>query len=55
MAGEFTKQEAIKTEEAIAALFKALSYKKRKAHLEHMSDIFLFLAAAKEIAPEEKK
>ena len=51
--GEFTKVEAAETEKAVDEMFKALSKPKQAEFLGHLNDIFLFLAAAKKVAPDE--
>ena len=51
--GEFTKEEATATEEAVDEMFKALSKAKQMDFLGHLNDIFLFLQAAKQKAPPE--
>ena len=53
--GEFTKQEAQATEEAVNEIFDALPKSKRLNFIGHLNDVLLFLAAAKEHAPEETK
>lgn len=52
--GEFTKEEATATEEAVSELFDALSKAKKGEFLGHLNDISLFLSAAKKAAPSEK-
>jgi len=51
--GEFTKQEATRTEEAVNELFEAIPKSRRFNYIGHLNDIFLFLAAAKKAAPDE--
>lgn len=53
--GEFTKEEATATIEAIDELFKALPKSKQPQYFGHLNDISLFLEAAKRVAPAEKK
>ncbi len=53
--GEFTKQEAEATREAVEQMFNALPKAKRLGYIGHLNDILLFLAAAKRAAPEEAK
>lgn len=53
--GDFTKEEAVATEEAVNEIYKALSRPKQMDFIGHLNDIFLFLGAAKKAAPEEKK
>jgi hypothetical protein len=51
--GQFTKQEAEATKEAVDELFSALPRAKKAEFLGHLNDIALFLEAAKRAAPEE--
>ncbi len=51
--GEFTKQEATETEKAVGELFEALSKAKQREYLGHLNNIYLFLTAAKNAAPDE--
>ena len=51
--GEFTKEEATQTEEDFAEVFRSLSKKKQAEFFGHANDIFLFLDAAKKVAPSE--
>ena len=53
--GEFTKEEAQATVEAVQEIVEGLSKKKKIEFIGHFNDIFLFLEAAKRIAPEETK
>lgn len=53
--GEFTKEEATATEEAFEEVFAALPKTKQRAFIGHANDIYRFLNAAKEAAPEEGK
>lgn len=53
--GDFTKEEAIETEKAVDELFKAIPKRKRLNYLGHLNDILLFVAAAREAAPDEMK
>ena len=54
--GEFTKQEAQATIEAVDDLLKTAIAKKRVPEfIGHFNDIFLFLEAAKRAAPDETK
>jgi len=50
--GEFTKEEATIIEETFTEVFKALSKAKQRDFLGHANDIYLFLTAAKNAAPE---
>ncbi len=49
--GEFTKEEAKATIEALDELFNALPRSKQPAFLGHLNDISLFLEAAQVAAP----
>lgn len=51
--GEFTKEEAQATIEAVDEVMKALPKRKVGEYLGHFNDIFLFLEAAKKAAPEK--
>ena len=51
--GEFTKEEAQATIEAVDEMFKALPMRKQRDYLGHANDIFLFLAACKKNCPEK--
>jgi len=53
--GEFTKEEAQETIEAVKEIAGGLSKKKKIDFIGHFNDIFLFLEAAKRAAPEESK
>jgi hypothetical protein len=53
--GEFTKEEATATEEAVNEIMKAMPKTKCADFFGHFNDIFLFLRAAKKAAPSEKK
>lgn len=53
--GEFTKEECDATVTAVTEVFKALPKAKQRDFIGHMNDIYLFISAAKAIAPEEKK
>jgi hypothetical protein len=53
--GEFTKQEAVETEKALKEVMEAFPKKQFMEFVGHFNDIFLFIAAAKKAAPEEKK
>lgn len=52
--GEFTKEEAKQTIQAVKELFEALPKSKRAEFIGHLNDIFLFLAAAEAAASPEK-
>ncbi len=51
--GDFTKEEATATEEAVKEMFDALPKRKQMDYLGHLNDIYLFLGAAKKAAPAE--
>ena len=51
--GEFTKEEAEETEQSVKEIFAAIPKGKKTGYIGHLNDIYLFLAAAKEAAPEE--
>lgn len=53
--GEFTKEEAKATKEAVEEVMKAFPKSKAGEFLGHFNDIMLFLNAAEKAAPEEKK
>lgn len=53
--GDFTKEEAQQTIEAVDEIMKALSKPKLREFIGHFNDIFLFLESAKKNAPEEKE
>lgn len=53
--GEFTKEEATETEKALEELMKAIPKSKLPEFIGHFNDIFLFLSAAKKVAPNETK
>lgn len=50
--GEFTKQEAEETKTAVDEIFKAIPKTKQINFIGHLNDIFLFLEAAKRVAPD---
>ena len=52
--GEFTKEEADATKEAVEEMFKGLTKSKQGEFFGHLNDIFLFIEAAKRVAPAEK-
>ena len=52
--GQFTKEEAKATEEALNEVMKAFPKKKVGEFIGHFNDIFLFVAAAGRAAPSEK-
>ena len=52
--GDFTRAEAMETEEAFKEVFEALPKRKQMEFIGHANDIYIFLAAAKRAAPERK-
>lgn len=52
--GEFTKEEAQETIEAIQEVMDGMPKKKKMEYIGHFNDIFLFLDAAKRAAPPEE-
>ena len=53
--GQFTKQEAEQTKQAVLELYDALPRSKRQVFLGHLNDILLFLNAAGQNAPDESE
>lgn len=53
--GEFTKEEAQATIEAVDDMFNGFTRAKKINYLGHLNDILLFLEAAKKQAPTEAK
>lgn len=53
--GEFTKQEADDTKQAFDEVFAALPKSRKGEFIGHANDIWLFLAAAKKVAPDESE
>ncbi|MEN6367646.1 MAG: hypothetical protein ABFC88_12600 [Thermoguttaceae bacterium] len=51
--GDFTKQEARQTLEAVDEMFKALPKSKQMNYLGHLNDICLFLGACIKNCPDE--
>ncbi len=51
--GDFTKEEATATVEAVSEMHAALPKTKQMDYLGHLNDILLFLSAAKKVAPKE--
>lgn len=51
--GEFTKEEAEETRKTFAEVYSALTKNKQVHFIGHANDIYLFLAAAQEAAPEQ--
>lgn len=50
--GEFTKEEAQATREAVNEMFNAFSKPKKMEFFGHLNDVLLFLSAAEKVAPE---
>ena len=50
--GDFTKEEAQSTEDAFKEVFETLSRRKKMEFFGHANDIYLFLQAAKDAAPD---
>jgi hypothetical protein len=50
--GEFTKEEAQATIEAVEEIVQGMSKRKKVDYIGHLNDIYLFLEAAKRAAPE---
>ena len=53
--GEFTKEEGVATREAVDEIMKAMPKSKVMDFVGHFNDIFLFLNAAIEAAPNESE
>jgi len=53
--GEFTRQEAKATQEAVQEMWEALTKKKQFEFFGHLNDILLFLDAARIHAPNEQQ
>jgi len=53
--GQFTKEEAAETVKAVKELAEAIPNSKRIGYIGHLNDIYLFLRAAENCAPSEKK
>lgn len=51
--GQFTKQEAEETEKSVKEVMDAMPKSKKMDFIGHFNDIFLFLAAAKNAAPDK--
>ncbi len=49
--GQFTKEEAKATKEALDELFEAIPKSKRIGYIGHLNDIALFIEAASRAAP----
>jgi len=50
--GQFTKEEAAETVNAVEELFDAVPKSRRPHFVGHLNDILLFLDAAKKAAPD---
>ncbi|MCK5641672.1 MAG: hypothetical protein KAJ19_12800 [Gammaproteobacteria bacterium] len=50
--GEFTKEEVDRTKTAVEEVFRALPDEKKTDYVVQLSNIFFFLAIAREAAPE---
>lgn len=55
MQGQFTKEEAKATKEAVDEMFKAIPKRQQMDFIGHLNDTFLFLEAAFREAPNEVK
>lgn len=53
--GDWTKEEAQATIDAVDEVMKGMSKKKSIDFIGHFNDIFLFLNTAKEHAPDKKE
>lgn len=53
--GEFTKEEADRTKEAVEDMFKGIPKTRQMNYIGHLNDILLFVEAAKKNAPNEVK
>lgn len=51
--GQFTKQEAAATREAVQEMFDAFSRPKKMEYIGHLNDVLLFISAAAAVAPDE--
>ena len=51
----FTKEECTSCEEALNEIMKAMPKSKVTEFIGHFNDLFLFLTAAKAVAPNEEK
>lgn len=49
--GEFTKDEAKATREAVNEMFEAIPESERMEYIGHLNDVLLFLEAAESYAP----
>ena len=53
--GEFTKQEARASREALDEIMNGIPKTKAAEFVGHFNDLFLFISAAEREAPEEEK
>ena len=53
--GQFTKEEADATNEAVNEVMKAMPKTMWAEFIGHFNDIFLFISAAKKAAPNESE
>jgi len=53
--GEFTKEEARATLDAVCEIFAALPQVKRAKFIGHLNDVCLFIEAAKQAAPGKEE
>lgn len=51
--GQFTKQEAAATREAVSEMFEAIPKSKRVGFIGHLNDVLLFIGVAEKAAPSE--
>ena len=49
--GDFTREEAKATRDAIDEMFRALSKPKQREFLGHLNDVLLFIRAAEQTMP----
>jgi hypothetical protein len=52
--GQFTKQEAQASRDAVEEIMAAFPKKRLPEFLGHFNDLFLFLSAAEKAAPQEE-
>ena len=50
--GEFTKQEAQRSQEALQEILKGMPQRLQMAYVGYFNDLFLFLEAAEQVAPD---
>lgn len=53
--GKFSKEEAEACDRALNEIMKAMPKSKSMDFIGHFNDLFLFLSAARKIAPSEKE